>query len=414
MHRRSVIKGLGLAALAPLAGMASAQERRPRVLLRNAWQEINIGDIAHTLGMLNLINQYAPEAEVTLWPSRMTDEVAALLRQVYPGLPILENSDRPGLAAAIASHDFMLHGSGSGFVARDQVARWRSETGKPYGIFGVSIFDMQEGDVALLSEADFLYFRDSRSVDFVRSSGVTAPVLEFGPDSVFSYETPVNSAAAEDFLAANGLEAGRFMCCIPRYRWTPNWEYRANQEVDPVKQARNMEMVEHDHAPLREAITRVVREAGMKVLICPEDVTQVALGKSALFDPLPEDVRASVVWRDRFWLPDEALATYLRSAGVFGNEMHSPIMAVGNGIPALVGRFAEQTTKGFMWSDIGLGDWLFDLDVPEDVARLPQAVLDVALAPDTARTRAAAVREVVRGLHRDMMATAQAAMARSV
>ena len=43
--------------------------------------------------------------------------------------------------------------------------------------------------------------------------------------------------------------------------------------------------------------------------------------------------------------------------GLFGSEMHSPIMALSNGIPAIVCRFAEQTTKGIM-CDIGLGDWL--------------------------------------------------------
>lgn len=43
--------------------------------------------------------------------------------------------------------------------------------------------------------------------------------------------------------------------------------------------------------------------------------------------------------------------------------MHGPIMAVGNGVPALVCRWEEQTSEGLMWSDIGLGDRLFDLDV---------------------------------------------------
>lgn len=46
--------------------------------------------------------------------------------------------------------------------------------------------------------------------------------------------------------------------------------------------------------------------------------------------------------------------------------MHSPIMAVGNGIPAIVCRFEEQTCKGIMWREIGLGDWLFDLDKAEE------------------------------------------------
>ena len=77
-------------------------------------------------------------------------------------------------------------------------------------------------------------------------------------------------------------------------------------------------------------------------------MTQVEVGKEWIYDWLPAVVRKCVVWRDKFWLTDEALSVYVRSAGLFGLEMHSPIMAIGNGIPAIVGRFAEQTSKGFM------------------------------------------------------------------
>ena len=104
----------------------------------------------------------------------------------------------------------------------------------------------------------------------------------------------------------------------------------------------------------------------------------MAIGKEMLLDPLPEDVKPRVVWRDNYWLTDEALSTYTRSAGLFGNEMHSPIMAVGNGVPAIVCRFAEQTSKGFMWRDIGLSDWLFDHDQPDEIARLVPTVLELA------------------------------------
>jgi hypothetical protein len=31
-------------------------------------------------------------------------------------------------------------------------------------------------------------------------------------------------------------------------------------------------------------------------------------------------------------------------------------------------RFAEQTTKGFMWREIGRGDWLFDHDISAEAA----------------------------------------------
>src|SRR5206468_149699 len=153
------------------------------------------------------------------------------------------------------------------------------------------------------------------------------------------------------------------------------------------------EMKEHDHAPLRDAITAVVRQTPLKVLVCPEDMTQMAIGKELLVDKLPADVRPRVVWREKYWLTDEALSTYIRSAGLFGLEMHSPIMCIGNGIPAIVCRFAEQTSKGFMWRDIGLGDWLFDMDEDADVAKVVPAVLALARDPAAAREKAARARE---------------------
>ena len=45
----------------------------------------------------------------------------------------------------------------------------------------------------------------------------------------------------------------------------------------------------------------------MKVLICPEDQTQIKITRENLLDKLPPDVREKVVWRDRFWLPDREL-----------------------------------------------------------------------------------------------------------
>src|SRR6185295_20123935 len=115
------------------------------------------------------------------------------------------------------------------------------------------------------------------------------------------------------------------------------------------------------------------------------------------------DVRARIVWRDRYWLTGEALSTYRRSAGLFGLEMHSPIMCIGQGVPALVGRFAEQTSKGMMWRDIGLGDWLFDFDVDSEVARMPSTVLTLAQDPAAAKAKAAKARAFVEQRQRETM-----------
>ena len=126
----------------------------------------------------------------------------------------------------------------------------------------------------------------------------------------------------------------------------------------------------------------------MKVLICPEDETQMALGKEMLLEKLPADVRAHVVWRSDFWLTGEALSTYIRSAGLFGAEMHSPILCVGNGIPAIVCRWEEQTSKGIMWRDIGLSEWLFNLDEATEIPGIVPAVLALAKEPAAAKEKA--------------------------
>jgi hypothetical protein len=135
--------------------------------------------------------------------------------------------------------------------------------------------------------------------------------MEFGPDCAFGVVKLRNDQAADAYLAANDLTPGKFLCCIPRYRWTPHWKIDPKREIDPKKQARNEEMQDHDHAQLREAIIQITRQTDLKVLICCEDMTQIQLGREMIFDMLPKDVRKKTVWRAKYWLTDEALSTYV-------------------------------------------------------------------------------------------------------
>ena len=57
-----------------------------------------------------------------------------------------------------------------------------------------------------------------------------------------------------------------------------------------------------------------------------------------------------------------------------------------------------------MWRDIGLGDWLFDLDDANDVGQRHPAVLSIANDPAAARAKAAKAREFVRKRQRETMA----------
>src|SRR5262249_40709180 len=153
------------------------------------------------------------------------------------------------------------------------------------------------------------------SLGVVKAAGITSPVVEFGPDGAFAADVR-DDASATTFLSAHGLEEGRYLCFLPNLRNAPYWKVKPGYAFDEAKQKRNDEMKEHDHAPLRDTIISIVRETGLKALVCPEDSTQMETGKELLVDPLPEDVKAKVVWREKFWLTDEAISTYVRSAGL--------------------------------------------------------------------------------------------------
>ncbi|WP_284638398.1 polysaccharide pyruvyl transferase family protein [Paenibacillus silviterrae] len=393
------------------------ERRAPRILLRSSWQVVNIGDIAHTPGVLALLEQQIPEAEVILWASDdITEEVMAMEHKRFPNLRIVKGRfDATGratnkeLADAVAWCDFLLHGSGPYLVATEDVRAFVAATGKPFGVFGITYSgNLIEKD--MLNQADFIYFRDSVSLAKAKEMGIACPVMEFGPDGAFSVDLR-DEERAEQFLQANGLEEGAFLCCIPKLRYTPYWKIRNSAFLEDRHQ-RNEQMKEHDHVLLREAIIAIVRETGKKILLCPEDSTQMEVGREMILEKLPEDVRRHVIWKESFWLTDEALSVYVRSAGLFGNEMHSPIMCIGNGIPAIVCRWEEQTSKGYMWRDIGLGEWLFDMDSEADRSRLVAAVLELAKQPEEAKRKALAARDYVSQCQLRMVETLKGALRR--
>ncbi|MCF7710263.1 MAG: polysaccharide pyruvyl transferase family protein [Opitutales bacterium] len=387
---------LGLAATLAWATAlrAASPGRAPRILLRSSWQTVNIGDIAHTPGMLALLEKHLPEAAVTLWPGSVDNGVGEMLQRRFPKLRILVPG-KVDVAQAYADHDFLLHGSGPSLVAERDLGRWRQLGPKPYGVLGITQGKPTPATIGILNGARFVFFRDGVSHAVALAAGVQCPVMGLGPDGAFATDLRADAKALA-FLQANGLEAGGFLCCIPRYRSTPYWLIKPGVAFDAAKQKRNDELKEHDHAQLRAAIVAVVRQTKLKVLICPEDRTQMALGKEMLFDRLPDDVKPRVVWRPDYWLTDEALSVYVRSAGLFGNEMHSPIMCIGNGVPAIVCRWAEQTSKGTMWKDIGLGEWLFDLDDETQLPGIVPAVLALAKDPAAAAVKVGQAQAIVR------------------
>lgn len=116
--------------------MRAGEKRAPRILLRSSWQTVNIGDTAHIPGVLALLEKHLPDAEVRLWPSSVGNGVGEMLQRRFPKLRIVQGAE--ALKQAFAECDFLLHGSGPSLMAEKDVARWAKETGKPYGVYGIT------------------------------------------------------------------------------------------------------------------------------------------------------------------------------------------------------------------------------------------------------------------------------------
>jgi polysaccharide pyruvyl transferase WcaK-like protein len=359
---------------------AAVREQRVRsILFANAWHCINIGDIAHTPGLLHLLETFLPDVRVTLWPVPSTrpghrreldPAVRRMLLAGYPQLTILEAGDaygkgpatRPDLVAAMRESDLFIVGSGGMHEAPLDV--WRATTNKPFGINGVTFGKISGTRAAALAKAAFIYCRDSVSLANIQQAGITGPHVGFGPDTTFALHLR-DEARAERFLDRAGLANKKFICVIPRHRFSP---YHTIYNYPPTAQDREVDRVNHehqaaDHAAAREMIVNWVRTTGLKVLACPEMTYGIALAKEQLVDPLPADVKAKVAWRDSFWNADEAASVFARALAVVSLDCHSPIIALAAGTPAIHLRVpTDNPHKSRMFADIGLPEWIHELD----------------------------------------------------
>lgn len=387
-----------------LLSCAGPAPKKPVILLRSGWQIENIGDIAHTPGFMALAEQYIPDAEIYFWPHYhyIPQEEIDMMKKRFPSMKVVRGTltadgqaSTQELLDAIAAADLFVNNSGPATLGWAEALGFKKLTGKPYGVYGVTYGLYGIPETEMLKGAAFVFFRDTASLALAKADGVQAPIMGFAPDAAFATDI-VDEEKATAFLEENALKTNEFICCLPKHRLTPVWLHEEKKKpFDEQRYARNEAMKEHDHAPMIQAITEIVRTTNLKVLIVHEDETQISIGKDWILDKLPEDVKPRVVWHNRKWLPDEAISIYKRSVGLFSHEMHSPIMCIGNGVPAIVVRWEEQSSKGLMWNTIGLSDWLFDFDNEEDVKRYLPTVLTFARNPEAAKAKAEKAREFV-------------------
>jgi hypothetical protein len=86
LERRVFLQGTLASSLAMSLGRIGRanQQAAPCILLRSSWQTVNIGDIAHTPGVLAILEKHFPEAEVRLWASSVADGVEEMLTARFP------------------------------------------------------------------------------------------------------------------------------------------------------------------------------------------------------------------------------------------------------------------------------------------------------------------------------------------
>jgi polysaccharide pyruvyl transferase WcaK-like protein len=382
-----------------------AAGKEPLILLRSGWQTVNIGDIAHTPGVLAVIERNIPNARVILWPGRPLDLGAEpMLRKRFPKLEILASDTAVGDAFRRA--DVLVHGSAAGIGSSEQFARWRKETGKKYGFFGVGVSLSGEAASAKVSPAlqslmtgsSFLFTRETASLANVKKVGVQGPELAFAPDGTFSMDL-TNDVRAQSFLRENQLESKRFIAVVPRLRYTPYHKFRkTNWTAEEIQRREtvNEKRAESDHAKLREVVQAWVTKTGYKALLVPEMTYELEIIDPLVYNPLPANVKSRVVPRRTYWLPDEAASVYKHAVAVISFECHSPIIAAGQGTPCMYVHQPEDGIKGHMWSDLGLGDWYFEVENTTG-AQLAERLLSIHANYESAQQK---VRDAVRNARR--------------
>lgn len=379
MQRRDFLSGLAGVAVAPqFASFATAAEAKPKtILLRSAWDTINIGDIGHTPGTLRVLEQFLPNVQVVLWPAKINEPIEKMLMKRFPKLRIVRGSlptkdaAATPVSAAIAEADLVIHNSSMSQSVT--LMNYCRQIGKPFGYFGQSYFEnfATPENMAGLNATAFTYCRETITLEMLLDKGLKAPVYGFNPDGCFGIDVR-NDAAADAFLKEKGLEARKFITV--QLRTNTQKHPGTDSFLNPANPTPQQQADDERRAEVfRQLIIEWVKVTGLKVLISPEVEKEITHNKRLILDRLPAETAKNVVLRDKFWNADEAASVFAQAHTVVCHEPHSCIIALAAGTPILHTYSRFHSPKWHMFDDIGLEIMTADIDnYPTDdiIARL--------------------------------------------
>ncbi len=375
MRRRNFIKQAGLLSLgsALFTQITCSTGKRAStimVLVRGTNLYGNIGSFSHTAGLLHILENDFPRSKIYLWKKTDNDPTDSLIKKYFPKVEIVISmrdkvgNESPEVNRAIDSSDILIQVSGAGVATNDLQSWVKRVPQKPFGIFGVTIEHVSNSLASLLNQAAFVFTRETVSLEVLHQTGIVCRNIMFTPDTTFRTNI-FNDEKTVKFMKDNGLEKDKFICVIPRLRISPYWKINPSNSYS-TKQieeytALNDQWKENDHAKMREAIIAWIRHTKQKVVLCSEMIYQPELYDELLFQPLPDEIKTYVVKHD-YWFADEAMSLYSQAKAMISFECHSPIMSLICGRPAFYLRQPQDTVKGQMFRDIGLSNWVFEIE----------------------------------------------------
>ena len=385
------------------------------ILVFFSWSHSNIGDIGITPGLLRLLERHVPEAEVTIVANTKADATRDYLQERFPRCKVVASPFRtlknsPEFQEAFDRADLVLYNSGTTLSFGRWERNWdrtmplamplfmAREAGKPYGIYCQSFERFAwPSDVLfrpVLSDAAFVFCRDTNSLEYLKGLGVAPPLLEFGPDATFAFDLRDEERAA---------------AFMERYRLAPRGFITLTIRTS-VQRFIDKEREEAHAAKLRKLVCRWVEETGLVVLICPEVKFEIEPARRLIYDPLPPEIRRNVRLKEEFWLPDEAFSVYRQARCIVSMEMHSIILGLAAGTPTIHPRFVEAGRKAWMMRDLGLQEWLFDLD-EQPAEPVIEALLEVHHDYDAALGKVESAMSIVHKRQAETMAVVRKTLA---
>jgi polysaccharide pyruvyl transferase WcaK-like protein len=315
--------------------------------------------------------------------------------------------EEPEAYRAFAEAGFCLYPSGTtlNFGRAGQRVFWKSRMSisllvaramkVPYGIAAQS-FDALDWPSDLIyrplfRQARFVYCRDRDSLEYLKQRNLLNANSGFRPDSTFFFEGR-DEGWADTFTQSHGLKSGGFISVIARFA----------EGGGPISGAVTAERERQHMEKYKRVIEGWIERTGLSVLICPEARAEAPRLREKIFSRLSPSIQKKCVCMDSFWTPEQACSIYRRSRIVLGH-MHSMIFALAVGTPVLHIPYSEAGRKAWMIRDVGLGDWLLDIDeTPAET--ILETALTIHQAHDAAKQKVQRARREIERLGLELMA----------